>query len=300
MSGGYEALRTIASSWLLIAIPTPAIAPQEEAKPSTFIFNHPCGGGNQVDWMVTLSAEDKAAGGICVDGTPSRIGKIPSFPFVGNCAYNSTMAMEFALCSASGTGGTAEPARVSCTTFAVVIQRSPQSPLHLICRSDGYLARLIGMIKAQTCEPKSTPLALAMHKDSHGISKFKPKIRIIHIFAPEIIKTDVANFRELVQRLTGKPTDRKIRKKKSRSVTVEESRTLCRKPIKTTELQDGFQSLEYGEIIKEEEEMWGCENSSGFFGGLGDFNGFIQGLGDFPLLPLRASHMDVFGETQIS
>ncbi|CAL1372390.1 unnamed protein product [Linum trigynum] len=33
-----------------------------------------------------------------------------------------------------------------------------------------------------------------------------PKIRIIHIFAPEIIKTDVANFRELVHRLTGKPT----------------------------------------------------------------------------------------------
>ncbi|KAL0339569.1 UNVERIFIED_CONTAM: VQ motif-containing protein 25 [Sesamum radiatum] len=45
-----------------------------------------------------------------------------------------------------------------------------------------------------------------MHKNSHTISKSKPKIRIIHIFAPEIIKTDAANFRELVQRLTGKPT----------------------------------------------------------------------------------------------
>ncbi|KAF7824471.1 VQ motif-containing protein 25-like [Senna tora] len=36
-------------------------------------------------------------------------------------------------------------------------------------------------------------------------NSFKPKIRIIHLYAPEIIKTDVANFRELVQRLTGKP-----------------------------------------------------------------------------------------------
>nr|ACG27674.1 VQ motif family protein [Zea mays] len=33
----------------------------------------------------------------------------------------------------------------------------------------------------------------------------RPKIKIIHIIAPEIIKTDVAHFRDLVQRLTGKP-----------------------------------------------------------------------------------------------
>ncbi|XP_030484493.2 uncharacterized protein LOC115700955 [Cannabis sativa] len=59
--------------------------------------------------------------------------------------------------------------------------------------------------------------SLAIRKDSKTISKVssstiinttKPKIRIIHIFAPEIIKTDVANFRELVQRLTGKPTEK--------------------------------------------------------------------------------------------
>ncbi|KAF7029057.1 hypothetical protein CFC21_040890 [Triticum aestivum] len=32
----------------------------------------------------------------------------------------------------------------------------------------------------------------------------RPAIRIIHIIAPEIIKTDAANFRDLVQRLTGR------------------------------------------------------------------------------------------------
>ena len=32
----------------------------------------------------------------------------------------------------------------------------------------------------------------------------RPAIRIIHIIAPEIIKTDVDNFRDLVQRLTGR------------------------------------------------------------------------------------------------
>ncbi|CAN0927643.1 VQ motif-containing protein 25 [Linum grandiflorum] len=44
------------------------------------------------------------------------------------------------------------------------------------------------------------------HPVPNNSNKNPPKIRIIHIFAPEIIKTDVANFRELVQRLTGKPT----------------------------------------------------------------------------------------------
>lgn len=60
---------------------------------------------------------------------------------------------------------------------------------------------------------------LGMHTDSHVISKFtmKPKIRIVHIYAPEIIKTDAANFRELVQRLTGKPSPSDRNNKKSSS-----------------------------------------------------------------------------------
>jgi hypothetical protein len=33
-----------------------------------------------------------------------------------------------------------------------------------------------------------------------------PTIRVIHIYAPKIIKTDVANFRSTVQRLTGRPS----------------------------------------------------------------------------------------------
>ncbi|PPD69912.1 hypothetical protein GOBAR_DD33209 [Gossypium barbadense] len=58
------------------------------------------------------------------------------------------------------------------------------------------------MMKKRTRMPPSTPLSV--HKDSQIISKAKPKIRIIHLFAPQIIKTDVANFRQLVQTLTGK------------------------------------------------------------------------------------------------
>ncbi|KAL9233125.1 hypothetical protein vseg_008159 [Gypsophila vaccaria] len=49
---------------------------------------------------------------------------------------------------------------------------------------------------------------LGLHRGSRTISKIQqePKIRIIHMYAPEIINVDVSNFRELVQRLTGMPT----------------------------------------------------------------------------------------------
>lgn len=57
--------------------------------------------------------------------------------------------------------------------------------------------------------PATPSGALGIHRDSRVISKIQPKIRIIHIFAPEIIKTDEAHFRELVQQLTGKPSKEK-------------------------------------------------------------------------------------------
>ncbi|CAK9169970.1 unnamed protein product [Ilex paraguariensis] len=73
-----------------------------------------------------------------------------------------------------------------------------------------------GIMKKQYCVPNTTTLALAMHKDSQAISKVKPKIHIIHIFAPKIFKTDASNFWELVQRLTGKPKEDCCTKKRAR------------------------------------------------------------------------------------
>jgi hypothetical protein len=48
----------------------------------------------------------------------------------------------------------------------------------------------------------TSTMSVQQHRGSHTT---RPKIKIVHITAPEIIKTDVANFRDLVQRLTGKP-----------------------------------------------------------------------------------------------
>ncbi|CAF2113122.1 unnamed protein product [Brassica napus] len=56
------------------------------------------------------------------------------------------------------------------------------------------------------------------NKNSQIITKTKPKIRIIHIFAPEIINTDVKNFRTLVQSLTGKPEITKTSPKKKTNI----------------------------------------------------------------------------------
>ncbi|XP_062183919.1 VQ motif-containing protein 17-like [Phragmites australis] len=59
--------------------------------------------------------------------------------------------------------------------------------------------------KLPSCGASSSS-AMAAHRLSHGIAKAPPrKIRIVHVLAPEVIKTEARHFRELVQRLTGKP-----------------------------------------------------------------------------------------------
>lgn len=151
--------------------------------------------------------------------------------------------------------------------------------------------------------------ALAIHRDSQTISKPKPKIRIIHIFAPEIIKTDVANFRELVQRLTGKPSENgcnnNSKKKKKTKQAGRESEAHQRSSAaaafmaetKKMELMRssgggggagfrGFEQFPRSErVIKEEEMMWNADNSGGFLERFADLEGFIQELGEFPMLP---------------
>jgi len=44
-----------------------------------------------------------------------------------------------------------------------------------------------------------------------------PKIRVVYVYEPKIIKTDPQNFRSLVQKLTGKPTKEKQRHTNSKS-----------------------------------------------------------------------------------
>nr|XP_010524480.1 PREDICTED: VQ motif-containing protein 17 [Tarenaya hassleriana] len=143
---------------------------------------------------------------------------------------------------------------------------------------------------------------LVMHKHSRTISKSKPKIRIIHIFAPEIIKTDVANFRELVQRLTGKPDDsdnhrhlQDHQKGRPRENPRDHRRRHrvhdMNKNLSFTAKKTGFE-LAFRANAGVEDEGWNGdgESSGGFLNGLGDLDGIIQELGEFPFLPLAMDH----------
>ncbi|XP_057982270.1 VQ motif-containing protein 17 [Malania oleifera] len=157
---------------------------------------------------------------------------------------------------------------------------------------------------------------LGMHRDSQVISKPKPKIRIIHIFAPEIIKTDVANFRELVQRLTGKPSDKNAVSGNRNNKSSAKPRSTLPRPSSSSKdhhhhhhHHHNRQELIVREKInvkdeeeeEEEEEMWGSAGE-GFLGGFGELDGFMHEFGEYSLLPLDASHcsFDLFAETHRS
>ncbi|KAI3448949.1 hypothetical protein Pfo_005614 [Paulownia fortunei] len=153
-------------------------------------------------------------------------------------------------------------------------------------------------MKAHSYHTNLAPSKLVIHNDSQTISKQKPKIRIIHIVAPEIIKTDVENFRELVQRLTGKPLDRRGNMKKGNKVSsqVLHPKTYGTKPRKITQ-SGGAPTLQNTQRMKKEsEEIHGGENSNAFLSFLGDVDGFMHDMNEFPLLPFRASQINTFGE----
>ncbi|KAG4991228.1 VQ motif-containing protein 25 [Glycine soja] len=167
--------------------------------------------------------------------------------------------------------------------------------------------------------------SLAMHKGSHMISKTKPKIRIIHIFAPEIIKTDVENFRELVQKLTGKPSGENLKyfcnNKKNKAIA--RTRVVAkREELESYSSESGMSEDHHNNTVKINNNnnnnnnggyCWGLDvtirdkvkeevngvccsddqsnSSGGYLGGFSDLEGFISEIGGFPLLPLDGNHM---------
>ncbi|XP_057794883.1 VQ motif-containing protein 25-like [Salvia miltiorrhiza] len=145
-----------------------------------------------------------------------------------------------------------------------------------------------------------------MHRNSQTIAKTKPKIRIIHIFAPEIIKTDATNFRELVQRLTGKPTAADLSSRggtKKAKPRKKEARIFPSSKKMEMAMRAGFHAgLRERERIKGEEEIWSSANSGGgFLGGFADFDGFMQEINHFPFLEGTTSQsMDVNGLSQLA
>ncbi|KAK7323893.1 hypothetical protein VNO77_27395 [Canavalia gladiata] len=151
------------------------------------------------------------------------------------------------------------------------------------------------MTKLHTCYPSSASSKLGIGRDSHVISKFKPKIRIIHIYAPEIIKTDAANFRELVQRLTGKPEDEWGGRNKSKTALTKDPIDFHpKKAMIMQEDEEEFLSLQNGLRVKDEhkeEEVedgtWRSKSNekfSGYLDGFSELDGFMGELGTMPVV----------------
>ncbi|KAL6555441.1 hypothetical protein OROGR_006699 [Orobanche gracilis] len=155
------------------------------------------------------------------------------------------------------------------------------------------MQKMENFMEKQKCSPKlaTQQSPLSMHKNSHKISKSNPKIRIIHIFAPEIIKTDAENFRELVQRLTGKPTDEDSEDRDKKMSRRKEHKIFRSNKKKVF---DG----EVRERVKGDGEVWSGANSGGGF--LGGFTnhydyGFMQEINDEFLFLEGTTTMGVYG-----
>ncbi|KAK1401329.1 VQ domain-containing protein [Heracleum sosnowskyi] len=99
-------------------------------------------------------------------------------------------------------------------------------------------------------------LKLSMPRESRV--SLKPKIRIIHVLEPTIIQTDVSNFREMVQRLTGKPKPASIERKRrlqdwdsDKKKMKKERKVLYCQSSYGNECYDGF--LELDGLFEQEE-----------------------------------------------
>ncbi|KAL2330910.1 hypothetical protein Fmac_018491 [Flemingia macrophylla] len=140
------------------------------------------------------------------------------------------------------------------------------------------------MTKPRTCYPSSATSNLGTGKDSHVISKFKPKIRIVHIYAPEIIKTDAANFRELVQRLTGKPEDeRGVRGKSKTALTKDPTKKtlIVKEDEEFLSVQSGVRVKNEQKVEEVEDDIWRSKSNekfSGFLDGFSELDGYMEEL----------------------
>ncbi|XP_022897672.1 VQ motif-containing protein 25-like [Olea europaea var. sylvestris] len=157
------------------------------------------------------------------------------------------------------------------------------------------------MKQPQTCETILTPSKLGLDKYSHTISKIKPKIRVIHIVAPEIIKTDVENFRELVQRLTGKPTTGQGKGKSTKKGNDNVSESM-KKMDSSGDVPVSQSSKHRMKKEISEEMLYVGHSSNGFMSFLGDVDCFIniQEMNEFHLPPFRSSsQMNLLGEMHL-
>lgn len=129
---------------------------------------------------------------------------------------------------------------------------------------------------------------------SRTIFKQKPKIRIIHIVEPKIIKTNVENFQELVQRLTGKPVERKGNTSMGKTVLplIMHPKPYCSNPGNKTESAGAPILQDTQKVKKEIEQICDAENQNDLLSLLEELDGFIHDMDEFPLLSFTSTQIN--------
>lgn len=149
------------------------------------------------------------------------------------------------------------------------------------------------------------PSKFGIHNNSHTISKQKPIIRIIHIVAPEIIKTDVEHFRELVQKLTGnsnKPLE-KIMNKGKNNISSNVGKIIPR--YSDGDAQQRLMKREFDQERQENNQNHHHQNAflmSSFLGDQHHVDGFMHhDMNEYPLFTFRSSssQMNTYGEMHL-
>lgn len=142
------------------------------------------------------------------------------------------------------------------------------------------------MKSLSSCDNDSINSKLSsMHRNSHNCAKSKPKIRVIHIIAPEIIKTDVENFRDLVQRLTGR-----------HAASDEGKGSSCSSSKINEESPEQMKMSRLDSRMKGEKED---DDEHQVYGGGFGVDGFVEAFGELPaaVFPFKPSQLNaVFGE----
>lgn len=154
-----------------------------------------------------------------------------------------------------------------------------------------------GKSRLITCMAMSNRHSLSINKNSEAIAKTKPKVRIIHLFAPEIIKTDVSNFRELVQRLTGKPSAQKH----DQEVPTKTASRHQHKITRSSNVSLITSEDKPKKVMKEGVGLCREETPAGdYLGGFSDLEGFVSDFSQFPtLLPFEDTHTQGYEQLQL-
>jgi hypothetical protein len=113
-------------------------------------------------------------------------------------------------------------------------------------------------------------------KDEGSSSKYSqhkniitPKVRVVHIYEPKIIKTDPENFRPLVQRLTGKSSHKSKEKRRQTNHKSTSSEVIAAE-VGSENLEYTFYSNYQQPIMENETEKLSSEDCSGFSKGFSD------------------------------